>query len=376
MSVKLPKINKYGLQHGDGQIVHLKDRAGKPWQARITRWDNIARKDKIIWSENYPTVETAISGLKERKGKTTDEIVQEKLTFEALYKEWRTRPSGMLSLAANSQKQLQSVYNAHCKALYNRKFVEIKTDDLQKIIDFCPAGYQTKNQIKTLLTYIYKMALQKEMTAINKAEFLYIGKDNLKSDEVIIFTDAEVRSMLKIADKVKNGMVAKLLFYTGMRYDIEALDLKTSNVDLENKIFYGFGGKTETGKTRKMPIHSEIFEFVKQRVESGGEYIFADENGERLKSRAYSRDFYNHMKQAGVDEKHFGATGTSSKTHTCRKTFISKLYEMDTERLITKKLAGHSLGGDVTDDRYTFVNTEKLREVIEKIRWEEDVIEA
>jgi hypothetical protein len=127
------KLKKALLPYGSGQVILLKGRTKMPYQARKSAWDNFAQKNKLIYCVNYATPDEAIEALRARIGKTEDRLKLETETFSSLYNEWRKMKSGMLRLAENSQKQLQSVYNAHCKPLYNFKFASITAFDLQRV---------------------------------------------------------------------------------------------------------------------------------------------------------------------------------------------------------------------------------------------------
>jgi integrase len=362
---KVQKLSKYGLPYGSGQIIHLKDGRNLSVRARKTKWDNIARKNVVVWERSFKTECEAVRALLEASGKPVEALKKESLTFEELYAEWMERPSGMAALSELSRKQMRSVFNAHCGSLVRMKFASITADDLQKVIDYCPSGYQTKNQIKVLLTHLYRLALSKEIVLTDKAANLYVGRDDEKK-ETMSFTNAEARRIIDLAETVQYGQIAKLMLFSGMRIS-EALSLKTDNIDLENRLFVNFGVKTKTSKSRKLPIHPEIFELVKSRSESGAKYIFEQESGKPVSGRAYHNFFSEHLRKAEVDKQHFGKSGTAAITHKCRHTFITKLYELDTEKLITKRLAGHA-NADVTD-LYTHVGLEKLRAAVEKVRY-------
>jgi integrase len=363
---KIQKLNKYGLPFGSGQIVHIKDGRALCFQARKTKWDNIERKNKVVWERSYRTECEASRALLEVNGKPAETLKKENITFGELYAEWAERPSGMGALKENSQKQFKSVYNAHCGGLVKMRFGAVTADELQTVIDYCRAGYQTKNQIKSLLSHLYKLALSKEIVLTDKSANLYIGSDDGKK-ETAHFTDAEARAVIELADAVKYGWTAKLMLYSGMRMS-EVLGLKPENVNLGTGVFEAkFGVKTQSGISRKLPIHSEIFGFVKARAESGAKYIIENEKGEKVSARAYADAFSDQLKRANVGAAHLGAKGTSAVTHKCRHTFLTKLYELGTEKLVIKRIAGHA-NSDVTD-LYTHVGLEKLRAAVESVKY-------
>ena len=146
-----------------------------------------------------------------------------------------------------------------------------------------------------------------------------------------------------------------IMIYTGFRIG-ELLEIKNSDIDLENRIVKG-GLKTEAGKDRLVPIHSKILELVKNRMDNNNEYLIVNFKGEQMKYDNYYREkFKPIMEELGM--KH--------KPHDTRHTFATLLSNVDANKTSVKKLIGHN-SYTTTEKFYTHKDIEELRKAVEKI---------
>lgn len=272
-----------------------------------------------------------------------------KITLQELYELWLAKRASKLGAA--NQSSLKSAYQ-HCQELKNIRYREIKSYQMQTCIDNCGRGYSTQAAIKNLWSHLDHFAL--ELDIISKC-----GSDLLTSEPVPettkqIFTNDEVsriwdHASLKWADSVL------FLLYTGMRIS-EMLNLKITDIDLENKILKG-GNKTAAGKNRIIPIYSKIYPLVRnccQQSQSG--YLFEYKSC-KLNVTCYRKFWQELMETLQMEHT----------PHECRHTFRSRLDSAGANKVCIDRLMGHK--SKETGERvYTHKTIEELRQNIELLK--------
>ena len=272
-----------------------------------------------------------------RTGKTFAEV------FEDFF-EWKF--SSGKKLSSSSQKAMKSAFN-NCKTLHDRFFVDLKYPDLQHCVDDCQLRYSSKTNIVLLIKQMYKYAILFEICEKDYATHLSTNMEN-DAEHGEAFTDEE----LKILWDNKNDPVVQLLLimcYSGFR--ISAYN--TLEINLEEKYFKG-GIKTASSKDRIVPIHSAIYEMVKERCSEYSEYFIGYKTTFNLRK---------NLKEC------FDRLGIKQHTpHDCRHTFSSLCEKYEVNENDRKRLLGHSFGTDITNKVYGHRTIEELREQIEKIK--------
>ena len=77
-----------------------------------------------------------------------------------------------MDITEKRRNTLESAYNTYLEPIAQRQIRDIKTEDLQQIIDNCTKRSATKNNIRTIMKTIYKYAMSNDI--VNKDYTQYI----------------------------------------------------------------------------------------------------------------------------------------------------------------------------------------------------------
>lgn len=300
----------------------------------------------------YATKAEALAALAEFNENPTD-LAARRIYFEKLYELW----SKEKFKGQPPTNNYAAAYN-HCESLYDYQFADIKTAQMQEVIDACEAGYSTKKNIKILFNQMTKHALANDISKKNYAELCTLPPHE-ESDKHRPFTDKELEYLWKLAPDNRNVQKVLILCYTGMR-PTEFCKIKRENVHLEEKYMLG-GIKTEAGKNRAIPIADKIFPFVKALYDEGHTMLIEDENGPLNYDKYRPRYFETAMTLLPTTMRnHLPHDGR----HTC-VTLVDNVEPAIAPKII-KLILGHA-SSDVTQKVYTHKTIEQLVEAINKI---------
>lgn len=369
----MPKKKKYPrLRNGFGSIRHLSGNRKRPYAvfAPSTYRDKRGYQlyDKALaYCDSW---ETAFSVLLKfhtgqyKKGNSSENLLEEvdhsqlvpvvnkilsKLnigtiegeTFPEVYEkfmEWK--------FSDNNRKLSKSALASYktacgnCSALYNKVFVNLKTIDLQNVVDNCPLKHSSKELIVNLFKQMYKYADIHELIEKDYSTYVTVKSEN---DDVkgVPFTPDDIKILW---NNSHNPICANILIliYSGLRIS----EYETAEINLKEGYFFG-GVKTEAGKNRYVPIHSAILPLVKK-------------NPNRLNesTQYFRKNMYETLEHLGI-EKH--------TPHDCRHTFAMLCDENDVKENDKKMMLGHSFQ-DVTNGVYGHRTLEYLKEQIELIK--------
>lgn len=265
------------------------------------------------------------------------------MLFSELYeKYWNWKYEGKKQYSQQSKNSTRAAYK-NCEAIHSEKIKNITYEQLQRIVDGSTLKHASLELIVSLLKQMFKYAMAQNLIDRNPTELLRI---NIPDDDEhgIPFND---RDLERLWEHQEDDMAQLLLImcYSGYRIG----ELKVITVDLKKKYFQG-GLKTRTSKERVVPIHSGIYDIVKERIGKYGE----------LMPMAYAYFQVNL-------EEYLRSIGIGKHTaHDCRHTFSAlceryKVLENDRKRMLGHKFA------DVTNGVYGHRSLEDLRKEIEKI---------
>ncbi len=264
--------------------------------------------------------------------KTFAEVYDE--FFQYKYERDKTRVYSRSSMDAT-----RAAYN-HAAVLHDKPFADIKTNDLQSVIDNCNKRHATKEHIKNLFNQMYDYAYSHDLCDRKYADHVKINTPD-DDEKGIPFSDDELCLLWEHSD---NEIVQSILImiYSGFRISA----YRNIEINLEEQYFRG-GVKTQSGRNRIVPFNKEIVSFITK------------ENILFTKTAHHFRSIFS----ATLEE--LGIIGHTP--HDCRHTFswLCDKYKVDT--LSKKMLLGHALGNDVTDLRYGHRTIEELRSEINKI---------
>lgn len=333
--------------NGSGSVYKLKGKRRKPWIAIVTTGYSLDGKQlrKIIgtYSTKREGQEALLSYLK-------NPALFSKKTFGEVKDLWLEYHKKKI----NKKSTLISLDNriAALEPLFNKEIASIKLLDMQEVFDNINLSWNTKNAYKSTLNMIFDFALKNDLITSNRVRFIELGKKE-KIIERKIFTKEEIEILWNNTDK-KYVCFILILIYTGMRVG-ELINLKISNIDIENKILQITESKTENGK-RIIPINSKVFPLITKNINIYQKY-FIEKNDMPLTYRMFSGGFMKVLKEIGIS-KH--------TIHDTRHTFATLLNNSNANSTSITKLIGHS-DFKTTESIYTHKDAEELRKAIESI---------
>lgn len=135
----------------------------------------------------------------------------------------------------------------------------------------------------------------------------------------------------------------------------ELLNLKISDINIENKTIQIRESKTENG-IRTIPINSKIFPLITKNISIYQDY-FLERDNEPLNYKMFLHSFKLLLKELKI-QRH--------TIHDTRHTFATLLNNSNANATSIVKLIGHS-SFSTTENTYTHKDTEELRKAIESI---------
>lgn len=251
------------------------------------------------------------------------------------------------SLSVSSKYAYDTAFK-NCSSLHNIRFIDLRKQDMQDILDHCTLGYSSLCNLKKLFCQMYRYAMENDIVEKNYAQFVSIQQED-DTEKGEPFSEEEL-SVLWNNKKNPTVQMILIMIYSGFR--IKAFE--TIEIDTEQNYFKG-GVKTAAGKGRIVPIHRAILPFA----------VNFRKNFPGFRSRTFrSCSFYPTLEQLGI------ATTQSGKKHTphdCRHTFSWLCDKYGVDELAKHLLMGHSLGKDVEKAVYGHRTYEQLCDEIQKI---------
>lgn len=366
--------------NGTGSIYFRKDDKINPWSASST----VAGVRVYIGS--FPTKTAAARALQEFE---YNPVTTLNITLEQLHGEWKNIAYKSLG------KSVQENYNAAWRKLsplYKRKFRDIRTGEMQAIIDYYEsphheegAGGKLKyiddkgrgtytitdkpkiceglkhsalHKIKCLLTSMYTYALKNDIVNKNYAEFIELPPKNETSRSR--FTDVQLEKIRQNIGIIPYADYIFAMCYLNFRVS-EFLELTENDYYIADggiAVFVG-GKKTEAGTDRIVPIHPKIKNIVTACLAKHGETIFCDENGNAITPDQFRRKiFYPAMQALDLPD--------DLTPHSCRRTFSTRMSAAGARQEDIIALMGHT-NFDVDINHYINQEAKTLYNAITKM---------
>ena len=341
----MPKGKPMRHPNGFGTVVRLSGNRRKPFEVRVnTRMDD----------RNYPVYDvlgrfedrqTALIALADYN-KSPYDIGKKKLTFAEVYNLWYEHKfvKSKRKYSRSSIDVTRGAYNK-CADLHERQFADIRTLELQSILDNYNLSHAYMEHIKNLFNQMYKYALEYDIVQKDFSQFCKITKED-DDEHGIPFSNEDIAKLWTAADSVPYADTILILIYSGWRVG-EFLHLDEINI---TEMYFKGGVKTRASKNRVVPIHSKIAPLVADRMSSG--WVSCSYT-------KYNEYFKSALAAVGINEPH--------TPHDCRHTFASLLNNAGANPISVKRLLGHASGNDITEKIYTHKDLEQLRLAIELI---------
>lgn len=329
--------------NGQGSIYKMSGNRRKPWRAMIAQGRTSVGYYKRVSIGCFASRIEAEAAIKRY---LDTPIEKPNITLRDLHSEWKN-----IKYASGISKQTQDSYNAAWKwfkPLENIKVKDIRTGQLQSIIDTCPNSASSLRDIKALAHMMMEYARQNDIINKNYADFITIPKENKKEKD--IFSDTEIAKIAAAAAKGNIGaQYIYIMIYTGFRIS-EFLTLTPFSVDLDKQTITG-GMKTDAGKNRVIPIHPKIVTYITQ--------IYNEKNSRLIShdGKPYSAKYFREKVYRPTLEK---LNIKYRVPHCTRHTFATLMIRASNTPDIVKYLLGHAKYSFTVD---TYGHNNKLPEM-------------
>ncbi len=353
----MPRGKAMKRANGTGSIVKLSGNRRKPYEVRVNTRINewgYPVYDRIGYYDNRLDAEIALADY----NKSPFDVNKREISFAEVYSMWFDWKY-VKSTKEYSKSSIDCSKGAFkkCEILHNRKIKELRTGDMQQIIDNPDLSHAYIEHIVNLLHQVFKYALEYDIIEKDYSSFLKINKE--EDDEPgVPFSKEDIIRLWKHVDTVPYCDTILILIYTGWRIS-EFLGLKTSNIDMTEHTMKS-GVKTAAGKNRIVPIHSGIQHLVDALYSPDSDYFIVNPKNctTKLNSPVYYKAFAAALKECGITEPH--------TPHDCRHTFTSLLDSAGANEVCIDRLVGHA-SKTLTKRTYTHKDIDELRNAIELI---------
>ena len=342
--------------NGYGGICKLSGKRRKPFLVRVTvGWetDEETQKSKQLYEPigYYKTQTEALIALADYH-KNPNSLDAATATFTEIYERWSKRKYSRPKTSKQSIASYKASYK-EAKSLHDMKFVDIKKDHLQAVIDESKNGMESLNNIKLLFRQLYKYARENDIAEKDYSEFVEIDVEKKESTRSI-FSEKERNLLWDNVGKTDFVDTVLIMIYSGLRPG-ELLELRTDNIEIEQRIMRG-GIKTTAGKNRVIPIHKKILPFIVKRKAEGHEFLIHHDNKQMRYHIFYECKWKELMDQLQL----------THKPHDCRHTFATMMAKAKADKLCVKRIMGHAVK-DITENIYTHKDIDDLLEAIDLI---------
>ena len=219
---------------------------------------------------------------------------------------------------------------------------ELKTYQLQNLVDAIDRKWQTKSHVIILLNQLFDIAIELDVCEKNYAKFISL-EEKPQSTLHKAFTPEEIMLLAENVFTTKYTDTALIMIYSGLR-PTELLELKIENIDIEKRTMVG-GIKTKAGKDRIISISKKTLQFILKRYNANNTYLI-EQNGKNMTYSQYRTHWKALTKELHLDHL----------PHDCRHTFATLMDTAGANKLAIKKIMGHS-SQDITDKIYTHKET-------------------
>lgn len=348
--------------NGYGSVYKLSGKRRRPFVVSITTgYNESTGKQKRQIIGYYTTRKEAMQVLADYN--TNGIVIKSDMTLEQIYNDWSARKYPQASeQAVRCDKMAWKKF----AALHNKPITNIRTAELQKIIDDnSNLSVSSLKKIKTLAGQLFKYAMQNDIVQKNYAQFIEICTKDKKPEEKKIFTELQLQQIERLAKQelVTNQplLFASILIlcYTGFRIS-EFLQLSNPFSLVRNEqhqiIALQGGLKTEAGKNRIVPIHPRIQPYINALAALNNAYLYT-KNDKPISSHYY-RNFIWHpcMQQLNIK---------NMTPHNTRHTFASLCERAELSPVKIEKLLGHT--NYQMTKHYTHTELKDLQSAVNKL---------
>lgn len=349
------------LPNGYGNISKMSGKRRNPWRVRKTaKWvfDPVTGKAKQLYITvgYYATKAEALQALSDFNKDPFDLKFSSK-TIKEVYEEWSERK--FTEISEQNIKGYRAAWKL-CEPIQNMRFVDIRIDHLQKIVDESGKNTPTLKKFKVMLKGLFDYAvvhgiITQDRNIVSYLDISHAGNPNARSHTP--FTTDQVNRLWEVHESNEYYSIILMLIYTGLRIS-ELLDLEKKDVHLGERWFFVKESKTDAG-IRSVPIAKKIMPFFEYWYNKNDcPYLISTPDAQHFEYRNYFDSYWKPLL------KHIGME--SHRPHDTRHTCISMLTAAKVDERFIQKIVGHK-GQNVTQQVYTHLEIEELITEIDKI---------
>lgn len=177
---------------------------------------------------------------------------------------WRQYESSRLPDLSKDKRTCYRGAWKRWEALWYMQVDRITSAEMQRIVDEKTSTYYPARDMKTLMVNLYKMIGAEGHASKDVPSFIVLPK--LQETEQTPFSDTEQAALWQCYENGDLRAAAVLLMiYTGMMPG-EAMRLKTSQIDIENRRIRGAGMKTKVRKQSDIILADQIIPLVQDLI--------------------------------------------------------------------------------------------------------------
>ena len=361
------------LPNGFGNISKLSGNRRKPWRVRKTDgWEIVdgKLKQKFITVGYYESQPEALIALAEFN-KDPFDLGLSTITVAEVYERWSEKK--FKDISESNAKGYEAAYKL-CDKIENMRFVDLKIDHIQKIVDESGKYKPTLKKFRSLMKGMFEYAvihgiISKDRNIIEYLDISQSGNPNALKREP--FTKNEIDRLWNVVDTNEYISVILIMIYSGLRID-ELLDLKKENVNVTERYFDVIKSKTESG-IRLAPISHKILPFVEYWMNKNDcEYLISTPEADQMIYRNYYDTYWKPLMIQMNMGKHVHKEGRKKpvydghRPHDTRHTCVSLMTAAKVDERFIQKIVGHK-GQNVTTQVYTHLEIQELINEIDKI---------
>lgn len=345
--------------NGFGCVYRAHGNRRKPYIARVTiGWDENG-KQLFEPLGSFETKSEGIQALIEYHDAPYNPLSSKK-TFMDVYNEWYKRKfenkDNTIGTSLSNRKAYEFAFR-NCTTLHHIKFKNIRTHDLQEVVNKCD-GYSSRNKIKMLLGQLYVYSMNMDIVKKDYSEFVNIGQKPESNLVRNVFSISEIELLYQ---NLHVPYIDSLIFMIlhGLR-PTELLTIKTADVFLDKNYFI-CGIKTEAGRNRTIPISKLGYAFIDnwyhKSISTNSEWLITNRNGQQMKYTNYNRD---------IMQKIFSSLEFQHSLYDARHSFATYMDKVNANKLCIQKIMGHS-PKSLLDKVYTHKTLDDLQTEIDKL---------
>nr|MCR5089454.1 site-specific integrase [Oscillospiraceae bacterium] len=327
-------------KRGNGQGCVYKTASGK-WKLEVTTGyykDEDGKRHRKYRSKVFDTKKEALLGIEQLA--SSPRSAQERITFKELFDRWFAGHQAGQSTLNNYKCAIK-----HYKDIWHLKVWDIEVDDLQECIDSCSAGRRTRENMRSIVSSMYKYGIPRHLIKENLNLSTFLSVSGESSAHRPSFTDTQIEKIKQAISAVPYADYIYCMVYTGFRPS-EFLALTADSYDADRQTLTG-GAKTEAGKGRVVTISPKIRSIVESYASPDRPYIFGDAEGNQFVLQAFTdKYFYPALERAGIDNPMVEIAGGVKRhqytPHSCRHTFSTLMKRVSGSDKDKLELMGHA----------------------------------